>query len=36
MDTITTAIGEVIIHTLVALTLGIEAAIRIAMRRPAP
>lgn len=36
MDTITTAIGEVVIHTLVALVLGIEAAIRIVIRRPAP
>jgi hypothetical protein len=36
MDQITTAIGEVIIHTLVALALGVEAALRIVMRRPAP
>jgi hypothetical protein len=36
MNAFTTSIGEVIIHTLVALALGVEAAIRIVMRRSAP
>jgi hypothetical protein len=35
MNAFTTAIGETVIHTPVALALSIEAAIRIAMRRPA-
>lgn len=36
MTALTTSIGEAVIHTLVALVLSIEAAVRMLLRRPAP